>query len=378
MLDFLVIGGGIAGASVAHSLAPSSTTLLVERESQPGYHATGRSAAVIAASYGPATVRALTRASQAFFNQPPLGFAGYPLLRPRGALFVAEPGQRNMLDELMDTLTRESNQVQTLSAEAACARLPVLRPGKVLGALWDPDVCDIDVHALHQGFLRALLASGGQLRCNAEVLELAAQGDHWRVNVAGEMLQARTVINAAGAWCDQVASLAGVPPLGIVPKRRSAFVFAGPGGLAHASWPMAIGVGEDWYLKPDAGQWLGSPANADPMAPQDAQPEEWDIALGMHRIEEMTTLTIGRPRHAWAGLRSFFADGVPVAGFDPLAPGFFWLAGQGGYGIQTAPALGIAAAALALGEPLPDLLVDQGLTAQSLSVARLRRHAPAP
>ncbi|MBL8315632.1 MAG: FAD-binding oxidoreductase [Rubrivivax sp.] len=376
MWDFLVVGGGIAGASVAHALAASGSTLLLERESQPGYHATGRSAAVFAASYGPAPARALTRASQAFLLQPPACFAPHQLLTPRGALFVAEAHQEEALASLGDTLARETCAVRRLTTTEACARLPVLRADKVLGALWDPEVCDIDVHALHQGFLRALRQAGGQWRCDAEVKQLARQGDCWQAHVAAaggaEVLQARIVINAAGAWCDQLAALAGLAPLGIVPKRRSAFVFAGLGDLSHAGWPMAIGVGEDWYLKPDAGQWLGSPANADPTTPQDVQAEELDIALGMHRIEEMTHLRIGRPSRHWAGLRSFFADGCPVAGFDPQAQGFFWLAGQGGYGIQTAPALGLAAAALVRGETLPCWLTEQGLSAQDLSVQRLR------
>jgi len=376
MLDFLVVGGGIAGASVAQALAASGSTLLVERESQPGYHATGRSAAVFAASYGPAPVRALTRASEAFLRQPPAGFAAQPLLSSRGALFVAEAHQAQDLADLHHTLTAESSAVQLLSGAQTCALLPVLRPDKVLGAVWDPGVCDIDVHALHQGFLRGLRRAGGLWRGDAEVLALARQGPHWQAHVAGaggtEVLEARVVVNAAGAWCDHVAALAGVPALGITPKRRSAFVFAGPGDLSHAGWPMAIGVGEDWYIKPDAGQWLGSPANADPTLPQDVQPEEMDIALGMHRIEEMTTLRIGRPQRIWAGLRSFFAHGCPVAGFDPQVPGFFWLAGQGGYGIQTAPALGLAAAALACGDTLPAALTEQGVSAQDLSVQRLR------
>lgn len=376
MWDFLVIGGGIAGASVAQALAPRGSTLLLERESQPGYHATGRSAAVFAASYGPAPVRALTRASLAFFSHPPPGFAEHDLLSPRGALFVAEAHQAPALAGLADTLARESTGVCRLTAAQACARLPVLRADKVLGAVWDPEVCDIDVHALHQGYLRSLRRLGGQWRGDAEVVQLQPEAGHWQARLrtgnGTELLTARRVINAAGAWCDQLAARAGVAPLGLVPKRRSAFVFAAEAGLSHTGWPMAIGVGEDWYLKPDAGQWLGSPANADPTVPQDVQPDELDIAMGMHRIEEMTTLQIGRPQRSWAGLRSFFADGCPVAGFDPQAPGYFWLAGQGGYGIQTAPALGTVAAALVCGEPVPEWVAAQGLAAQDLAVQRLR------
>ena len=209
------------------------------------------------------------------------------------------------------------------------------------------------------------------LVCDAGVTALRHQGSVWQVEAGGQWYEAPVVLNAAGAWADQVARLAGLPGIGLQPRRRSAFIFAPPEGMDIARWPMAIGVDEDWYFKPDAGMLLGSPANADPVEPHDVQPEELDIALAIHRIESMTTLTIRRPTRTWAGLRSFVADGDLVAGFDAQAPGFFWVAAQGGYGIQTSAAMGEASAALARGLPLPQRIADFGLTAAMLSPARL-------
>jgi D-arginine dehydrogenase len=249
--------------------------------------------------------------------------------------------------------------------------VPVLRADQVLGAVHAPDALDMDVHGLHQGYLRGLRRHGGQLVCNAEVLSLTHTDAHWLARAGETTYQAKVVINAAGAWCDQVAALAGVAPIGLIPKRRSAFVFTPPAGVDCGHWPMCIAVDESWYLKPDAGQLLGSPANADPVPPQDVQPEEFDIARGIHSIEEMTTLQIRRPSRTWAGLRSFVADGDLVGGFDAAAPGFFWLAAQGGYGIQTSAAMGQACAAMARGLPLPKAIADHGLTPEMLSPSRL-------
>lgn len=372
--DFVIVGAGIAGASVAAELALRGRTLVLEREAQPGYHTTGRSAAVFAESYGPPVIRALTRASRAFLAAPPPGFGVASLIHPLGALFIAEPGQQALLDEEAAVFAREAPAIRRLDAREALALLPVLRPERVLGALYDPDTANLDVQALHQGLLRQWRAAGGQLRCDAEVVALRPVAGGWSLTLGpgGETVRARVVVNAAGAWGDVLAGLAGVPPLGLQPRRRSAFVFAPPAGVDHRAWPMAIGIDESWYMKPDAGQLLASPANADPVPPHDVQPEEIDIALGIDRLQQMTTLTIRRPGRTWAGLRSFVSDGGPVAGFDDGAPGFFWLVGQGGYGIQTTPALGRAAAALACGEPLPDELLAQGLTAAALAPGRLR------
>lgn len=370
--DFLIIGGGIAGASVGYWLAPHGRVTLLERESQPGYHSTGRSAAVFMESYGTPQVRALTMASRSFMEQPPAGFNEHPLLAPRCAMMVATQGQDALLMEHWEVLRGLSPRAQLLDSAAACARVPVLRPEKVLGAVFEPDAADMDVHAIHQGYLRGLRRAGGAVVCNAEVTALQHAAGRWQVQAGGLTFEAPVVINAAGAWADVVAALAGLPGIGLEPRRRSAFIFAPPPGLTSATWPLTIGVGEDWYFKPDAGMLLGSPANADPVAPQDIQPEELDIALAIDRIQAMTSLTIRRPTRTWAGLRSFVADGDLVGGFDPQAAGFFWLAAQGGYGIQTSAAMGEACAALVRGLPLPQRIAAYGLSAEMLSPARAR------
>ena len=370
--DFLIIGGGIAGASAGYWLAPHARVTLLEREAQPGYHSTGRSAALVRESYGTPQVRALTMASREFLEQPPEGFAPHPVLSARGALMVAGPGQQAALQAQWQVLQRISPRACLLDGAQAIALVPVLRPQQLAAALHEPDAADMDVHTLHQGYLRGLRRAGGTVLCDAPVTAIERHGALWRVTAGAQVHEAPTVLNAAGAWADQVAALAGVAPIGLQPRRRSAFIFAPPAGMNVARWPMAIGVAEDWYLKPDAGMLLGSPANADLVAPQDVQPEALDVALGIHRIEEMTTLAIRRPTRTWAGLRSFVADGDLVAGFDPGVEGFFWLAAQGGYGIQTSAAMGEACAALARGLPLPQRIARFGLTAAMLSPARLR------
>lgn len=373
--DFLIIGGGIAGASVGYWLAPHGRVLLLERESQPGYHATGRSAAMFMESYGTPQVRALTLASRDFFQAPPKGFAESALLSARGAMMVATEGQEALLAGHWDILRSMTPQARLLDRAGACRLMSALRPEKVLGATFDPDAADMDVHAIHQGYLRALRQAGGSVLCNAEVTAIERANGRWQVLAGGVRYEAPVLLNAAGAWADVVGALAGVRAIGLEPRRRSAFIFAPPTDQHSAHWPLTIGIGEDWYIKPEAGMLLGSPANADPVPPQDIQPEELDIALAIARIEAMTTLTIRRPTHTWAGLRSFVADGDLVGGFAPDAPGFFWVAAQGGYGIQTSAAMGEACAALARGLPLPERIAAYGLSAQMLSPTRLFGHA---
>ena len=369
-VDFLVIGAGIAGASVAWWLAPHGRTLVLEREDQPGYHSTGRSAALFSETYGPAQVRALSRASRDFLMHPPAGFCDQPVLSPRGTLIVGRPGQ----DEALAALHRElaaQGTVDWWRPEQALAAVSVLRPQRTGFAIHEPGSCDIDVHGLHQGFLRGLRRAGGELQCRAEVTGISREGEGWRVRVAdGRQWRARRVLNAAGAWADRLGMLAGLTPIGLQPCRRSAFVFAPPPGLDCAAWPMVTDLDESWYFKPDAGQLLASPANADPVPPQDVQAEELDIALAIDRIEQATTLPIRRPARVWAGLRSFVADGELVAGARADAPGFLWVAAQGGYGIQTCAAMGQLCAALALGRPVPEALLAHGVQAAALSPAR--------
>jgi D-arginine dehydrogenase len=248
--------------------------------------------------------------------------------------------------------------------------VPALRPEKVIAAILEPDSFDLDVHAIHQGYLRGFRRAGGELVTDAEVTAIERVGDLWQVTTGtGATFSAPVLINAAGAWCDAVAGLAGVSPIGLVPKRRSAFTFAAPAGIDTAHWPLLLAADESFYMKPDAGALLASPVNADPTVPQDVQPEELDIALGIDALETWTTLS-PRHTHTWAGLRSFVADGDLVGGFDTNTPGFFWCAAQGGYGIQTSAAMGEACAALARGLPLPAHIADSGLTAAMLSPAR--------
>ena len=351
--DFLVVGAGIAAASIGAWLARRGRVVLLERESQPGYHSTGRSAALFMESYGTPQVRALTMASRSFLEHPPAGFADVPILSPRGVLMVGSAEQQALLDEHWQVMRSVAPDARRLSAAEALALVPVL----------------------HQGYLRTLRRHGGTLACAVEVRALARRDGLWHVDAGASRWQAPIVVNAAGAWCDVIARLAGVAPIGLVPKRRAAFVFAPPAGVTVAAWPALVGVDESWYVKPDAGMLLGSPANADPVEPHDVQPEELDIAIAIDRIETMTTMKIVRPARTWAGLRSFVADGDLVGGFDVDAPGFFWLAAQGGYGIQTSAAMGEACAALAAGEAMPAPIARFGLTAAMLSPARLRRPA---
>jgi D-arginine dehydrogenase len=374
VFDFAVIGAGMAGASVAYRLAREGASVAVlERESQPGYHSTGRSAAMFMESYGTEQIRALTRASREFFERPPEGFCAHPLLHPRGVLYVGTAGQESLLEDALAQYRREGLRADMLDAVQAKAMVPCLEEDRLIGAVYDVDATDIDVAELHQGFLRGMAKLGARLRCDAE-LAAAARDERdgvWTLTLSGgDAVRACAVVNAAGAWADPVAALCGAHVLGIEPRRRSAFTFAAPEGTDVGSWPAVIGVDESFYFKPDAGQLLGSPANADPVAPHDVVPEEIDIALGIHHIEALTSLRIRRPRHVWAGLRSFAPDGDFVIGWDPRRQGFFWLAGQGGYGIQTSAGASAAACALLLGRALPEFLARQGVDADRLSPRR--------
>ncbi len=370
--DVVVIGAGIAGASIGYFLSRRVRVVVLEREAQPGYHTTGRSAALVAESYGTPQVRALTLASRAFFEGPPDGFTEHPILGDRGALFVGDASQQSELDALYDIVRGFTDRARRLNAIEARAMVPVLEPAFAAQAVLDPLSADMDVHALHQGFLRGIRAQGGTVICDAAVTAIERSGDSWRLSAGEHAIEAPLLVNAAGAWCDVVARLAGVTPIGLVPKRRTAFTFAPPEGVDASKWPALIGVDESFYFKPDAGLLLGSPANADPVEPHDVRPEEEDVATGIWRIERATSLRIRRPASTWAGLRSFVADGDLVGGFDAAAEGFFWCAAQGGYGIQTSPAMGEACAALALGNPVPERIAAFGVTEAMLSPRRLR------
>ena len=367
--DIIVIGAGIAGASAAAMLAEHASVAVLEMESQPGYHTTGRSAALFSGGLGGPTVGALSFASGPFLRQPPDGFAEHPLVSQRGVLMIARADQVAAL-EAFAAGVRPDLDVRRLDGKAARSLNPLLRQDYVRAAVWNPSATDIDVHALHGGFLKLLRARGGEVIVDARVEGLRQTGPDWRVDAAAGVFHAGLIVNAAGAWADQVAQSAGLPPLGLQPLRRTAMLIDPPPASPVSVLPMTIDVDEEFYLKPDAGKFLVSPADETPMPPQDIQPDEFDIALCVERIERAFEISVRRIAHKWAGLRTFAPDRVPVVGCDPLARNFFWLAGQGGFGIQTSPAMARATAALALRQPLPDDLRKAGLDPAAIAPDR--------
>lgn len=371
--DIVVVGAGIAGASVACELALDNNICLLEREAQPGYHSTGRSAALFTEAYGPSVIRRLTAASRAFYKNPPAGFTETSLLQPRGALVVAVSGQEDLITRAAGQAAGTAIELQHWTPQQVCERVPVIRREGLIGGLYEPGAEDIDVHALHQGYLRLFKKRGGRLFCNAEVSAIERKKGRWQVTAAsGQLFSAGTLVNAAGAWCDEIADMAGVSKIGLTPKRRTAFIIAAPEQYDVSAWPLVLGAADDCYFKPEAGKLLASPADATPVAPQDIQPEEYDVAVAVDRIEAITTMLVERVERAWAGLRSFVADGTPVVGYAPDTEDFFWLAGQGGYGIQTAPAMGVLAGCILHGRKLPDVLLKHGVDPAALSAERLQ------
>ncbi len=368
--DFLVVGAGMAGASAAYWLAERGRVVVLEQEDAPGYHSTGRSAAMYMETYGGPLTKGLAVAGRAFLADPPAGFAAAPLLSPRHVLYVGRSEQIAALDRFYEENRRRVPSLARLDAKQALAQPVPLREDYVAGAVLEPDAEEIDVAALHQGYLRGLRARGGTLMTEAAVTGLRREGGLWHAETPAGGFAAPVVVNAAGAWCDAVAALAGVAPIGLEPKRRTAFIFDGPAEGVDG-WPMVHDVEDSFYLKPDAGRVLGSPADEVPSEPCDAYPEELDIAIGADRIMQATRLEIRHIRNKWAGLRSFVKDRQPVAGFDRAAEGFFWLAGQGGAGIMTAPALGAVVAALASGNPVPEAAAARGIAAETLGPGRL-------
>jgi D-arginine dehydrogenase len=372
-VDVCIVGGGMAGASVAFNLAPHARVLLLEREQHVAYHSTGRSAALYAPNYCSPLVQRLTLAGQSFLEAPPAGFAPTPLLRERGYLMIGNQSQRAALEQY-EREARAANLATTrLSAQAALALVPVLRPGAFDWALLDPNAWDLDVDALLQGFLRGARAHGAQVRTAHEVLTIRPDGAGWHIGGRDFSVHARVVVNAAGAWADELATLAGVAPLRLVPHRRTAFIFDPPAGQEVARWPMVADADEQFYFKPDAGRLLGSLGEEQPSAAVDAQPEDLDVAIAVDRIEQVVDFSVQRVLRSWTGLRVFGPDRDPVSGFEAGTPGFYWHAGLGGYGIQTAAALGLFAAAMILGHELPAALRSHGIDSAQLAAQRLRR-----
>jgi D-arginine dehydrogenase len=369
--DICVIGGGLAGLSAAAALAAQYKVVLVEREPHFATHATGRSVALFAESYGNAAVRALTRASRDFYLAAD---GSRPFTRARGVLYVATGEQREDLNALYESLSAASPRVAMVAPQTAMDLCPILRPDKLSAALLDPDARDIDVAAVVDYYVRLFRSNGGRQYRDCEVTGLERSGEEWHIRTVGNPLRAAIVVNAAGAWADEVARSAGIAAAGLEPRRRTAVrVSAGPWTVAQ--WPCVMDASEQWYFRADAGALLLSPADETPSVPCDAQPDDYDVALAIERVEAATQLVVDRPLSTWAGLRTFAADRSPVLGFDPGVAGFYWLAGQGGYGIQTAPAIAQLVAAQIAGLSLPPELAAAGVDESALSPARLARSA---
>ncbi|MES2495849.1 MAG: FAD-binding oxidoreductase [Pseudomonadota bacterium] len=361
--DFLVIGAGLPGLSLAAELASEGRVIVAEREEHPGYHATGRSAAIFSGSYGLPPVQALSALSRPLLEAFPTEDGVRSSLTARGIFFVAFEGDRRRTVDHMAPLPK-------VSPTDLCRAVPILRPDMVLDVRHEADAADIDVHAVQSGYLRLLRERGGRLMSGAAVG--AARRDHgvWRVDLPHATIEARTVIDSAGAWAGQVAALFGAADPGLAPLRRSAAIVDGPQDMAVSGWPMIVNADETLYFKPEGGRLMLSPADETPVEPHDAYAEDMDIAIAVDRFMQITTLEVRQVRTPWAGLRTFAPDRLPMIGFDPMVEGFFWLAGQGGFGIQTAPGAARLAAALLTGHQ-----PDEALRALAgpLSPGRFRR-----
>jgi D-arginine dehydrogenase len=358
-LHVAVIGGGIAGVAAAYHLAshPAAASVrvtLLEAEPTLAFHTTGRSAAQLIQNYGAGPVRPLTAASLGFFRSPPAELVDGPLLTTRGVLTVGGPDQDAVVQRTLDEGRSLAASIVEVSPAEAARLFPPLRTELVSRAVLEPDAADIDVAALHQGFVRGIRRAGGQVVPGTSVRSLRRSGSGWEFAVADATVGADIVVNAAGAWGDVVARSAGVEPVGLRPLRRTVFMTRSPHD-SSARWPLVADAEHRWYVKPDGSQLLCSPADEVPDEPCDARPREQDVALGIERINAATTLAIRSVTATWAGLRTFTADRSMVIGPDPIAPSFVWLVGQGGTGIQTAPGAGRLVADLILeGRPGAD------------------------
>ena len=367
--DYLIIGAGISGAAVAYELAQSGSTVLIEAETTPGYHSTGRSAALYTPNFGNPVVRRINQAGEDFFKNPPTGFCQHSLLTPRGALAVAAPGEEDGLAAILN-LSSPGNEIEEVTKARALTLAPLLRPERVAAASLERGVMDIDVATLHQGYLRGLKQRGGVVICDTRVEKLERHDGRWQAVAGDTVINGRIIINAAGAWAEQIGEMVGAVPIGLVPKRRSAIIVDAPSAMNIDAMPIVDFVGNAAYIKPEAGKIMASPGDETPIEPQDVRPDEMDIAVLVDQLERETLISVRRIEHSWAGLRCFVDDETPVVGFDATAPDFFWLAGQGGYGIMMAPTLGRAAAGLIVVGNLPSDLRGQGINEQDLSPTR--------
>jgi len=369
--DFAVIGGGIAGVSAAAHLAPHGSVLLLEAEPTLAFHTTGRSAALFILNYGAEGVRPLARASQAFLEEPPEGTTDAPLLEDRGLLWLATADQLEGLKRIADDAVMAGEASHLIDADEVVSLVPVVRRDVVAGGLIEPSAKDIDVAGLHQAFVRIIRSNGGVIRTSARVTGLEPTGGGWSVTAGDDKISCDVVVNASGAWGDEIAALAGIEPVGLIPMRRTAFMV--PGEQSYSRWPMVADADQRFYFKPDGAQILCSLGEEAPSKPTDPRPRMEDVALAIERINTATTLGVRTVNSQWTGLRTFVPDRNLVTGEEPTAPGFFWLVGQGGTGIQTAPAYGALLASLVLGEELPQSLSAAGVEPSVTHPARFRR-----
>ncbi|MBE7637736.1 FAD-dependent oxidoreductase [Sneathiella sp. P13V-1] len=342
--DFVIIGGGMAGVSLGAELSKDASVIILETEKSIGYHSTGRSAAIYIKNYGNETLRALNAVSEPFFLEPE-NVSDSSLLTPRGELMFARDFELDTLNQYLEG----STGMDVISAKEAGELVPALKTDTIVKAVYEATAQDIDVDRMLQGYLKLFRHNGGTVVTDAEVKAAKRVGDCWQLQTAAGEIQGQVVINAAGAWADKVASIFGAKPKGITPMRRSAALLPKPDYEGFDKWPLFVSASETFYAKPEAGLLMVSPADEDPVEPHDAWPDDMVLAEGLHRFEEAVNIPVQRVEHSWAGLRSFAPDRTPVAGFANDLDGFFWLAGQGGYGIQTAPALSQLSAGLCLG-----------------------------
>lgn len=373
VFDIAIVGGGIVGAALAHAIGGRASVVLIERETAWGYHATGRSAAEVSLRFHSDMVGHLTLSSLGFLQAPPEGFCEVPLLRRCGNMLIATADKADRAREVFVAETQATGPDQSapiwLDRAEMLRRVPFLDPDRVAAAFFDPDCWDVDVDALLQAYLRSARRAGARLLTGTTLEAARHEKGHWRLETTTGALRARTVVNAAGAWADPVAALFGADRLELRPLRRT-MIRVRMQGHDLTGLPEVNEIDEAFYFKPDAGHLLVSPADETPVEPHDAWAEELDIAMAAHALTEVTTLDLRRVEHAWAGLRTFSPDRMPVIGASASLPGLFWLAGLGGFGIQTSPAVARIAAGLLLDGGIPPDLGAGGITALALSPAR--------
>lgn len=369
-VDVAIVGAGIAGASLAYELAAHGRVLLLEAEPRAGYHATGRSAALFSETYGNGIVRALSGASREFLENPPDCFER-PILTARGAIHIGSDAHADQLRAFAADCQKVQPSVHMIDRGDIAALVPILKPACAAVGAYEPDAREIETARMHGGFLRGFKQRGGELVVDERVGAVRRDGTQWHIDTPRRRIAAKVIVNAAGAWADELGAAAGIGKLGLEPLRRTAVIVAGPDATDVRSWPMVIDADEQFYFKPDADRLLVSPADETPSPPVDAMPDDLDIAVAVDRFENATTHAVRRVEHSWAGLRTFAPDRSPVVGFDPRGAGFLWFAGQGGYGFQLAAALAQAGAALVNGQPLPASIARHGITPEMLGPARL-------